>query len=145
MFVLELGPEAHLEAYGGALRECRLGDTTLQYSPSALLQLSSIFQKGEYTLVWSNVIYGTHPDHLVWWPAGFILWSHSICICILKSCYLKVWFPISLTLGAKIPYFRADRTWQTPNNGSFILKNKIGCLENHKGSRDYQELDKAKQ
>lgn len=65
-----------------------------------------------------------------WW--GLCFSSHRIIYtCILKSCCLRVWLPISLNLCVSELFPFWGRTWHPQPLEA--MKNKIRCLDNHKG------------
>ena len=115
------------------------------HSPSAILQSISVSWRGAFTHAWCPGFCECCPGDTFrlpgsgrHWDLG--LWSHwTVYLHTLKSCCLRIWLPISLNLGVEILPSKTltDRSWHTLNYWEPL---KVGCLDNHKGVRDKEEL-----
>lgn len=115
-------------------------------SPSVSLQLACISQTEAYTFVWRPEFCSCFPGDTFRSPGTGGQWDWHLqsiglyTFAYSRSCYWRVWLPISLNIGADW----GPPLWSTEvSSYSQLLetiKNKISCLNNHKGLRDSQEL-----
>lgn len=76
---------------------------------SVFLQLVGVSRKGAHILIWNPSFCESHlgdipQDAWLWWSVRLLLLAPQDCIYLhtFKSSCLKVWFPVSLNLGAEI-------------------------------------------
>ena len=118
-------------------------ETALLHLPSASPQLTGASQQGASTLLWRPHSCScrpwdtSRPDLPVWRSAG----TETAAPAYFKSCYLQIWLPISLNLGAQCNHPLRNR--QVLAHSGTHQEKKSGFLDNHKGVRDNQELGQS--
>lgn len=84
-------------------------------SSPASLQLLSISRKelihSSGALSFKTVIQETHLDCIIWKPTGFL-----IAFTFFKSCFLRLWLPVIIKLGADSDPTLWDKSWHAFNN-----------------------------
>ena len=137
--ILELQPEGQVSrfpwGYRGTLRECRWGDIIFILSLCLITVHLYLPERGLYPPLEPNFCNGCKGDN-TWLPsleASRIYNGSPTGLYILhtKSCCLRVWLPISLKLDAG--------TFSTTE----AIKNKSGCLDKDKDSRNNQKLGQS--
>ena len=84
-------------------------------------------------LIFATVAQESPPDHS---SRGLYI---SVCF---KSCCLKVWLPILPESRCWLTYAPSKQGWVlTYTQLLGMIKNKIGCMDSHKGWRDNEKLE----